>query len=129
MLNCFGNEHKVKTIANNVKKSFNSFNILYELEIVNNYRCIQVTGPENLFFWIRLMYNSNTGKYIVDFNNITLPERYRVKHVFSTIFFRVAKCKYVEEVRITSVCTERMKKWCEYHNLEYLGDCNYRLKT
>lgn len=129
MLDYFGSEHKVETIANNIKKSFNSFNILYELEIVNNYRCIQVNGPEDLFFWVRLMYDSNTGKYIVDFNNIVLPERYRGKHVFSTIFFRVARCKYVEKVIISSVCTDRMKRWCKSHKLTEYNYNDYYLMT
>lgn len=122
-------EYKIKVICNNLQKSFKDYDINCKIQVMNNGNVIQITGRRNLFFWIRLYYDNKNDKYIVDLNNVMLPEKLRGKHIFTHIFDRLKNCKYVEEIRITSVCTEDMKNWCMSHKLLYNGYSDYSLKT
>ena len=120
------NKQKVETLSRNLKKSFKESNIDCNIAIVNNYQCIQVTNNDELFFWIRLSADKD-GMLVVDFNNVVLPEECRGKHIFSLIVSRVLRCKYVSRVKITSICTERMKNWCELHKMIKCGYNDYYL--
>lgn len=120
--NAYNIQNGAKTICRNIKRSLNKFNLSYEATLVNNNKCIQVIGTgiesTDLYIWIRLLYRRDRGKYIVEINNVYLPENLQGRHIFSTIFKGLCTCKYVCIVAITSVSTEQMKVFCDTHNMK-----------
>ena len=114
--------HAVKTIKRNIEKSLEQYKIRYESMLENNAKCISIVNytdgndDEHLYLWIRLL-PMNDEKYVVDISNIIIPKSKRNKHVFSTLYSRLSKCKYVGRIQITSVCTTEMDIWCKKHKL------------
>ena len=117
------NENNIKVIQRSIKKSLDRHHIKYKSALQNNHKCIQFVG-DDLYIWIRLTPCIN-DKYIVDISTIQLPLNKRRQHVFEDMFNRLSKCKYVEKIMITSVCTIEMKNWCEKHKLYKLDYNNY----
>lgn len=125
--------HSVNTIKNNIKTSLTRCELNVTSEIVNFGMSISIDGNscdnynEKFTLWVRL-YECNNGIYIVDISKIQLPYSKRRKGIFEFMFKRLAKCKYVAEIRITSVCTVEMKSWCLKHKLNEVSKYNYVYK-
>lgn len=121
-------EH-TEVIKNNVKNSLDKFNLTFNISLENNGKSIRVTGyNEELFMWIRILPDlscENGNKYIVDLNNINIPLKLRNKHIFTTVYERLSNCKYVSEVRVTSICTDMMRFWCEKNGLYSINGYDY----
>lgn len=127
--------HDINIIKKTIRKVLKKHGILGEVESVNNYRTISVNNnaeesDDNLYIWIRLLNIPGTDRYIAEIANITLPLNARRKNTFTEMYNELLKCKYIEEIRIISVCTLEMKKWCEKHKLKsYNGGCDYTSKV
>ena len=79
---------------------------------------IEVCGVDNSSrIWIRL----GTGRYgiIFDISTIELDRSLRHKGVFSKLVKKIIKNRYVESIRVTSVCTDEMHMACRKLNMEY----------
>lgn len=115
--------HDINVIKKTIKKVLRKHKIDGNVESVNNYRTISVTNDaensdDNLYIWIRLLNNSSTNTYIAEIANITIPLAYRRQNTFTDLYNKLINCKYIEEIRIISVCTAEMKNWCEKHKLK-----------
>lgn len=126
-------DNHVKTIKRNIQSSLFELNIKCSVTLENAGKCIAVKNnadfgeDENLYIWIRLL-PSRDNLYIVDISNIQLPLSKRRKGNFEFMFARLLKCKYVGEIRITSVCTPEMLNWCTKHRLNMINYNDYYLK-
>jgi len=128
-------KENIEDIAEAIRKVMDKHNIKNITEPVNYYRTIKVsnsaTKPENnLYIWIRLLYNKTISKYIAEISNIEIPVKSRQKGVFTDLYKSLLNCKLIDEVRITSVCTREMKNWCDKHRLKsYNAGTDYTSKV
>lgn len=121
---------EVRVIANNIKRSLQRNNLECTVTIENGCKCIAINNDnhsldENLYIWIRLIPVED--KYIVDISNIYLPIKSRHKGVFTNIFYTLKRCKYVDSIKITSVCSIEMNNWCNKNKLKSVGSSTYGL--
>lgn len=119
----------IERIKKVIKKVLNKHKIKADISICNNYRAIMVCNDaENeddiLYIWIRILNIPNTNSYIIDISNICLPENKRRTGVFTNLYNELSKCKYVDKIRIISVCTYEMKNWCITNGLITYNDGN-----
>lgn len=110
---------KIKKI---IKKTLNKHKIKADITSCNNYRAIMVSNDtededSHIYMWIRLISIPDTACYTVDIANISLPKNKRRTGVFTDLYNELNKCKYVEKIRIISVCTSEMKNWCLKYKL------------
>lgn len=108
-----------KCIVNSCKKR--GFQCNYSIEYGGRAISIYSNDPET-YVWIRLINLSNTSDMVmVEISNITLPERVRRNHIFTTIIQDLKNNKHVENIMISSVCTNEMYKWCKKHRFKSTG--------
>lgn len=90
-------------------------------EIKNFGNCIEVSGAYDMYIWIRLTYNND--KYIVDFSSVFMGELIH-KGYFTKIFDAVRSLDFVREIRVTSIITDMMWKWCKKNNFKCISECD-----
>lgn len=130
------NEHSIKTIASNIKRTLSRLNIKSNIEIRNYGKVILVENDkygteEHLYFWIRLLPSRDltNSTYKIELSTVVIPKSLRRKGVFTSIINSLNNCKYIDSVWITSVCTPEMFGWCNKNGtkLRKVGECDFEV--
>lgn len=94
-----------------------------KIEYENNYRVIAIHN-DSIELWLRL-YPGEDDKYNADISTIEFDESIRRKGLFEFMCRRLKKCTYIDKLKITSVCTDEMRNWCNKHKLEEVSPSDY----
>lgn len=123
------NMNEIEVIKKIVEKSLKHYKIKAKVRIEYRGSSLSVFNSnsnynqdEYIFMWIRITKVGD--RYSLDLSNINLPVNKQRIGVFQTLFDNLYKCKYVYELKITTVCSESMRNWCIKNNLrEYCVGC------
>ena len=115
----------INKISKNIKLSLRLKGIKSDSQIVNSnnsilINCVKGKNANQLFIWIKVY--KKCDKYILDISHVILPINKRKKRVFELIYKRLLKCRLVDKIIISSVCSIDMKNWCLKHKLIDIGD-------
>lgn len=105
----------VDLIRSNIESSLRNFNISSEVLLKNN-MCISVSD-EDIELWVRLLPTKD-NKVSVDFSTVQLSDKLQNRGIFTSIFSNLKSLEVVGVLKISSVCTRCMTKWCVKNGLK-----------
>lgn len=103
-------------IRSNIESSLRNFNISSEVLLKNNNMCISVSD-EDIELWVRLLPTKD-NKVSVDFSTVQLSDKLQNRGIFTSIFSNLKSLEEVGVLKISSVCTRCMTKWCVKNGLK-----------
>lgn len=118
--------NKVKVIGRNIESSIKKYGLNIKAQYINNYRVVALLDNDRIYLWLRLYENGD--KFNADISTIELADDLRRKGIFETLCYRLYKCKYIDKIRITGVCSTEMKRWCRKHKLKEVSPMDYLVK-
>lgn len=113
----------VDLIRSNIESSLRNFNISSEVLLKNNSMCISVSD-EDIDLWIRLLPTKD-NKVSVDFSTVQLSDKLQNRGIFTSIFSNLKSLEEVGVLKISSVCTRCMIKWCVKNGLKTVDGFDY----
>ena len=116
-IKAFGIDLEVaELVRSNIESSLRNFSISSEVLLKNNNMCISVSD-EDIELWVRLL-PTRDNKVSVDFSTVQLSDRLQNKGIFTSIFSNVKSLEEVGVLKISSVYTRCMTKWCIKNGLK-----------
>lgn len=119
-----GDTYKLEVIRRNVESSLKMGRIFDRVTIENNGNALSCSGND-IRLWFRVFYDNSIGAYNVEINTISLSDKLQRRGLFTLIWKRLNKCKYTNKLKIVSVCSESMHRWCIKHRLVTENNSDY----
>lgn len=110
-------------VRSNIESSLRNYNISSEVLLKNNNMCISVQD-EDIDLWVRLLPVED-NKVSVDFSAVQLSDKLQNKGIFTSIFSNLKSSEVVGVLKISSVCTRCMTKWCVKNGLKTIDGFDY----
>lgn len=120
------NTDKIRVIGKNIEDSLKKYGINIRVQYLNNNKVIALQDNDRIYLWLRLYTNGD--KFNADISTIELAEDLRRRGIFNTLCYRLYKCKYIDRLRITGVCSPEMQGWCFKHKLKEENPMDYLVK-
>lgn len=117
--------NSIKVIGKNIEDSFKKHGVIVKVNYVNNYKVIAIQD-NHVNLWLRLYPCGN--KLNADISTIEFTDSLRDKDIFTTMCKRLKNCKYIENLRVTGVCTPEMQSWCRKYHLKEVNPYDYLIK-